>query len=268
MKLPESERIAYEKGAGMFRVMICGTSALPRPVAQFWGKLRGGKAILTRYGSTEVGAILRVPLDAKDVPEGTAGVVVPGAELKFVDSETGQEGDEGEIWVKTPELFAKYLDDPQATKEAYSKDGWFKTGDVGRREGKWYWIIGRASQDIIKSGGYKISALDVEREILGLPYIGEVMVARIPDEEFGERVAAAVTLREGQEVNELRIDRLRRDLREHMASYKMPTLLRVMKDELPKTASGKVLKKLLGPQLFPSSGHPDVQTWDVGKAKL
>jgi hypothetical protein len=139
-----------------------------------------------------------------------------------------------------------------------------------------YFILGRANIDsglyiglisaivtnsciVIKSGGYKISALDIEREILGLPYVEEVMVVGVPDEEFGQRVAAAIVLTEGS----LTIDTLRRDLRSRLTGYRMPTLLRVVND-LPKTASGKVMKKVLGPQLFPQD-HQEVQRWTSGR---
>lgn len=93
-------------------------------------------------------------------------------------------------------MFSKYLDDPWATARAHDKEGYFRTGDIARREGKYYYIIGRASLDIIKSGGYKISALDTERELLGLPYIAEAMVVGVADEEFGQRVAALISLHE------------------------------------------------------------------------
>jgi malonyl-CoA/methylmalonyl-CoA synthetase len=107
----------------------------------------------------------------------------------------------------------RYLSDPEATRDSHDSDGYFKTGDIARREGIYYFILGRASVDsrsshycrctsypnisaVIKSGGYKISALDIEREILGLSYISEVMVVGVEDDEFGQRVAAAVTLRD------------------------------------------------------------------------
>lgn len=96
-------------------------------------------------------------------------------------------------------------------------------------------------------------------QILGLDYISEVMVVGVEDEEFGQRVAAGVVLKD--EVNgKLTLDTLREDLRSKLAGYKMPTLLRVVTD-LPKTASGKVTKKALTPVLFPAAGHPDVQAW-------
>lgn len=179
----------------------------------------------------------------------------------------------------------KYLDDPESTEKAHNKDGYFKTGDIARREGKYYFILGRASLDIIKSGGYKISALDIERELLSLPYVAEAMVVGVPDEEFGQRVAALLSLQEegsnmpsaGKQVSSgvsLTIDELRRDLRRRLAGYKLPTLLRVVSGELPKTGTGKVQKKTLGPYFFPEDwrNHSDIQEWkqDTGRvlAKL
>jgi malonyl-CoA/methylmalonyl-CoA synthetase len=171
-------------------------------------------------------------------------------------------------------MFSKYLYDPEATAKAHDEDGYFRTGDIARREGKYYWIVGRASLDMIKSGGYKISALDIERELLSLPYVAEAMVVGVADEEFGQRVAALVSLQEedltdafletyGNSQYILTIDDLRRDLRERLAGYKMPTLLRIVEGELPKTATGKVQKKMLGPRFFPENYQAcaEVQQW-------
>lgn len=158
----------------------------------------------------------------------------------------------------------RYISDDRATREAHDSDGYFKTGDIARRSGQYYFILGRASLDIIKSGGYKISALDIERDILSLPYVSEVMVVGVTDEEYGQRVAAAITLRAGQATNrKLSIDELRKDLRGILTGYKLPTLLRIVDGELPKNVSGKVLKKVLGPQLFPPGYRaiPEVQVW-------
>lgn len=174
-------------------------------------------------------------------------------------------------------MFAKYLGDPSATSAAHDADGYFKTGDIARREGKYYYIIGRASQDIIKSGGYKISALDIEREILALPYIAEVIVVGVLDEEFGQRVGAVLSLHAEESgsyefkqgygsadgKHKFTIMDLRRDLKERLAGYKMPTLLRVVEGDLPKTASGKILKKKLGGMYFPEDWEEieEVQSW-------
>lgn len=237
----------YIRGARQFKVILCGTSALPSPIQEFWTNIREGKRIYTRYGATEFGAVFKVRMDSDDAPEASVGEITPGVSIKLSD------GDEGEVLTKSSGVFLGYLDDPQATAAAHDDQGFFKTGDIARREGKYYFILGRASQDIIKSGGYKISALDIEREVLALPYIEEVMVVGVEDEEFGQRVAALVSLRKDQDVQELSINRLRTDLRDKLAGYKMPTLLRVVEDELPKTATGKVLKRVLGPKFFPSN---------------
>ena len=195
-------------------------------------------------------------------------------------------------------MFSKYLNDPDATANVHDEDGYYKTGDseifewwaigireqqpVARREGKYYFIVGRASMDIIKSGGFKISALDIEREIIGLPYVAEVMVVGVADEEFGQRVAAAVSLQEEELTASFRdrhssvdyvltIDNLRRDLRDRLASYKMPTLLRVIEGEFPKTITGKVLKKVLGREFFPDNYAEirEVQIWKpASKSRL
>lgn len=167
----------------------------------------------------------------------------------------------------------RYLFDEKATADAHDADGYFKSGDIARREGKYYFILGRASIDIIKSGGYKISALDIEREILGLDYVSEVMVVGVEDEEFGQRVAATVSLKQDRNTTrkDLTLAELRGDLRSKIAGYKMPTILRVVQGELPKSGTGKVQKKILGPQFFPSNYRdlPEVQTWNRRtKAKL
>lgn len=192
-------------------------------------------------------------------------------------------------------MFCKYIFDPEATAKAHTSDGYYRTGDsmahtrkttlgksianiktVAHREGKFYWIVGRASLDIIKSGGYKISALDIERELLALPYISEVIAVGVPDDEFGQRVAVAVSILQddidpdftkthGDGTHSLTLQALRSDLRSRLAGYKMPTLLRIVDGDLPKTASGKVVKKLLGPQFFPQGyqNDPAVQVWSV-----
>lgn len=170
----------------------------------------------------------------------------------------------------------RYLFDDNATIAAHDEDGFFRTGDIARREGEYYWIMGRASIDIIKSGGYKISALDIEREILGLPYISEVAVVGVEDEEFGQRVAAVVSLRSDQEIygtdgrrKRLTLDILRRHLRSRLAGYKLPTILRLWDGDLPKNQTGKVPKKEFGTRVFPCPGwqtDPNVQVWRSGKA--
>lgn len=165
-------------------------------------------------------------------------------------------------------LTVRYLHDPKSTALAHDEEGYFKTGDIAREQDGNYFILGRASIDIIKSGGYKLSALDIEREILGLDYISEVMIVGAEDEEYGQRVAAVVTLKDTYQSFGLSLDRLRTDLRESLAGYKMPTVLRVLDGEIPKSGTGKVQKKILGPIYFPQNYRDKgVQVWER-KAKL
>jgi malonyl-CoA/methylmalonyl-CoA synthetase len=273
-KLRPKEREQFRYGANKIRLCICGTSALPQPIDHFWASLRDGRRIVQRYGSSETGVVFNMPFEnASDVPDGSVGEVTLGLDVKLSN------GDEGEVLVKNFMMFSKYLHDPDATRAAHDEDGYYKTGDIARREGRYYFITGRASVDIIKSGGYKISALDIERELLSLPYIAEAMVVGIPDDEFGQRVAAVITLRQdeiaqkfyrehGRDSKRLDIDDLRADVRGRLAGYKLPTLLRLLETEIPKSATGKVVKKTLGPQYFPPgkyAGDPEVQVWSSKK---
>lgn len=166
------------------------------------------------------------------------------------------------VTLECPTDECRYLHDPDATKNAHDEDGWFKTGDIAQRHGDLYTIVGRASVDVIKSGGYKISAVDIERECQSLPYVKEAMVVGVTDEEFGQRVGAVIAVTPS--AASLTLERLRTDLRRSLASYKLPTILRVVEGELPKGVTGKVQKKVLGPELIPSPGYdrvPEVQVW-------
>jgi malonyl-CoA/methylmalonyl-CoA synthetase len=259
----------YINGARKLRACICGTSALPKPIADFWTEILGRK-ILLRYGASEIGAPFKVALSDTEVPDGSVGTTFPGYDIQLSKTGEGSDGTgvEGEILVKGPEMFSKYIFDPAATAAAHDERGYYKSGDIARREGKYYFILGRASVDIIKSGGYKISALDIEREIMALPYVAETMVVGVPDDEFGQRVACTVSLKGAADTDvplrKLSIEKLRQDLRARLAGYKMPTLLRVIEGELPKSGTGKVIKKILGPQFFPENLRtlPEVQVWD------
>lgn len=273
-KLPAAEAESFKAAAAAFKVCICGTSALPKPISDFWATLMDGRRIVQRYGSTELGVIFNMPVDpTEEIPDGSVGELTYGVDVKL------SEGDEGEVLAKSCHMFSKYLHDPEATANAHDADGYFKSGDVARREGKYYFIVGRASVDIIKSGGYKISALDIERELLALPYLGEAMVVGVPDDEFGQRVGAVVSLRNDEVAQKfyeennrsrdsLKLDDLRADVRSRLAGYKLPTLLRVIEGELPKSGTGKVVKKTLGPLYFPSNylDDKDVQVWRSSKS--
>jgi len=147
----------------------------------------------------------------------------------------------GELYVKGPQVFKEYFDNPTATSETFTSDGWFKTGDIAQKlEDGTYKILGRASVDIIKSGGYKISALDIEREILGHPDILETAVVGLPDETWGQIICALVV----KKTEKLTEEELLDWLKQHLSGYKLPRKIVFMK-ELPRNVMGKVNKKEL-----------------------
>ena len=263
-ELPRQTLEEYIVGIQKVKALICGSSALPRPLQQKWTELRRGRGILTRYGGSEFGCVFMVRPDEEGVPFASVGrppppPPPPGVEVKLSD------GDEGEILAKSNSVFSHYLHDHEATVNTLDDDGFFKTGDVGRREGQHYFILSRMSVDIIKSGGYKLSALDIEREILSFDFVAEVVVVGVDDEEFGQRVGAIVVLRSDLRQS-LTLGELRESPKDLLVSYKMPTLLTVVK-VIPKTLTGKVQKKVLSQALFPQSGYPDIQVWKP-KGKL
>lgn len=274
-KLPQAEREAYRRAPAQLRSALCGTSALPKPINDFWTEMMNGRKIVQRYGSSEQGVIFHMPFTTDvDVPDGSTGEISLGADVKL------SKGEEGEVRSRSYYSFIKYIHDPEATKAAFDDEGYFKSGDMAIKKGKYFFITGRASVDILKSGGYKISALDIEREILSLPYVNEVMVVGVADDEYGQRVGAVLSLsdseiaqeyytKHGRERGSLKLDDLRSDLRDRLAGYKLPTLLRVIEGELPKSPTNKVVKKVLGPMYFPDNYTelPEVQKW-VGDRKL
>ena len=181
------------------RLNISGSAALPTPTKSAWTELSSGNVLLERYGMTEVGMALSCGLDFKDRVDGSVGWPLPYVEARLVDPETsdvvkeGEEIDadgkerEGEIQLRGPTVFKEYWRNPKATAEEFveGEDGkgrWFKTGDVATRhivqgsgqsgqewaKGPMYFIRGRKSVDIIKTGGEKVSALEIERELLSL----------------------------------------------------------------------------------------------------
>ncbi|GBG28275.1 Malonate--CoA ligase [Hondaea fermentalgiana] len=180
---------------------------------------------------------------------------MPSARVRIVDEESGKEispesGESGELRITGDIVFKEYWNRPDATAEAFDEEGWFKTGDIAAYdpEKDSYRILGRASADIIKTGGYKVSANEIERELLDHPAIREIAVLGLPDEVYGERVAAIVVLRPDQPAPS--DEDLRAWAKERIASYKAPSTWLFLDDEIPKNAMGKVAKKQLRRDLF------------------
>ncbi|RMG68704.1 MAG: long-chain fatty acid--CoA ligase [Calditrichaeota bacterium] len=236
--VPAEQQQALSAAGRKFRLMVSGSAALPVQVFRRWQDITG-QVLLERYGMTEIGMALSNPLHGERRP-GTVGQPLPGVSVRLVD-ETGtpiqQEGVPGEIQVKGPNVFLEYWQRPDATRQAF-RDGWFCTGDMAVVEQGYYRILGRKSVDIIKTGGYKVSALEIEDVLREHPAIAECAVVGIPDPEWGERVAAAVVLRPSQT---LTLETLKAWARQHLAPYKLPRALKIVRS-LPRNALGKVTK--------------------------
>ncbi|ORX55041.1 AMP-dependent synthetase and ligase [Hesseltinella vesiculosa] len=249
---PSNDQQRYRKSCNQFRFMVSGSASLPTPMREEWERI-SGQVLLERYGMTELGMALSQPYD--DRLEGTVGFPLKDVQVRLLaeveGSEIGTDVSEtrnvpGLLHVKGRNVFKEYWQRPEATAKE-KVDGWFATGDLVMRTGQkgYYQILGRNSIDIIKTGGEKVSALEIEREILSCPSlaVADVAVVGVPDPEWGQRVAAAVVL----DANEtLDLDTLRITLKNRLAVYKVPSMLKVV-DQLPKNAMGKVTKKDLVP---------------------
>jgi len=233
---PEHRARLGQAAAGL-RLMVSGSAALPVSTLERWREITG-HTLLERYGMTEIGMALANPLNGERVP-GSVGVPLPGVEVRLV-SETGEpvaEGTAGEIEVRGPNVFAEYWGRAEATRDAF-REGWFRTGDTAVAENGVYRILGRTSIDILKTGGHKVSALEIEETLRQHPAIAECAVVGVPDAEWGERVGAAIVL---APCAELDLASLRAWGRAFVAAHKLPSQLLVL-ESLPRNAMGKVVK--------------------------
>jgi malonyl-CoA/methylmalonyl-CoA synthetase len=232
-----AERAAWSQGARRLRLMVSGSAALPAPTLERWRGLTG-HTLLERYGMTEIGMALSNPLAGERIA-GAVGSPLPGVETRLVD-ETGREvaaGAAGELEVRGPGVFEEYWRRPEETHAAF-RHGWFRTGDVAVCAGGVYRLLGRQSVDILKTGGEKVSALEIEAVLREHAAIADCAVVGVPDPEWGQRIAAAVILTPGAA---LELDELRAWARERLAVYKLPSRLLCVA-ELPRNALGKVQK--------------------------
>lgn len=241
--LAPDEAQAIADGFAAMRLNVSGSAACPVPLFEQW-RDRTGQVLLERYGMTEIGMALSNPYRGER-RAGHVGIPLPGVNITLV-GESGEvirgEGQPGEIRVKGANVFMEYWDNPKATAESFI-DGWFCTGDMAVLDDGYYRIMGRTSIDIIKSGGYKLSALEIEGVLLEHPAIAEVAVIGVPDATWGEAVAAAIVLTPGTALDG---ESLREWCGGRLSSYKMPRLVKMV-ESLPRNAMGKVTKPDLKP---------------------
>ncbi|GAB3708106.1 acyl-CoA synthetase [Amycolatopsis oliviviridis] len=224
------------------RLLVSGSAALPVHDHQRITAATGQR-VIERYGMTETLMNTSVRADGGRVP-GTVGVPLDGVDLRLVD-EAGKPVEEletvGEIQVRGPNLFTEYLNRPDATEAAFD-DGWFRTGDMATRDAAGYVkIVGRKATDLIKSGGYKIGAGEIENALMEHPGVAEVAVTGEPDDDLGERIVAWV-VPDGERPTES-------DLADHvsrlLSPHKRPRVVRYL-EALPRNDMGKVMKRALG----------------------
>jgi malonyl-CoA/methylmalonyl-CoA synthetase len=231
------------EGFANMRLNVSGSAACPTEVFEEWRQLTG-QALLERYGMTEIGMALSNPYRGERRP-GYVGQPLPDVSIQLVDDAgdiVTEERIPGEIRIQSPTVFLEYWDNPEATAASFEGD-WFCTGDIGVVEDGYFRIMGRSSVDIIKSGGYKLSALEIENKLLAHPDIVEVAVVGVADRTWGEAVAAVISLAAGAEMT---VDSLKTWCEGKLSGYKIPKKL-VVTESLPRNAMGKVTKPALKP---------------------
>ena len=224
-------------GARDLRLMVSGSAALPVQTLERWREITG-HTLLERYGMTEIGMALSNPLKGERRP-GFVGKPLPGVEVRRVDEKGGSVPDDvpGEVEVRGPSVFKEYWRKPDATREAF-RDGWFRTGDTAVVDRGSYRLLGRSSVDILKTGGYKVSALEIEEVLREHAAIAECAVVGVADEEWGQRVCVGVELKPDASLDR---DELVAWAKTRLAPYKIPRDMRVV-SSLPRNAMGKVVK--------------------------
>jgi malonyl-CoA/methylmalonyl-CoA synthetase len=211
------------------RLAVSGSAALASELHARIAE-RTGQLVLERYGMTETGMLVSNPLHGARVP-GSVGFPLPGVELRLAAS--------GEIEVRGPNVFAGYLERPDANAEAFTADGWFRTGDLGALDAEGRLTIAGRAKELVISGGYNVHPREVEEALLAHPAVREAAVVGTPSAEWGETVTAYLVSE-----REVTLAELREHLRERLAAYKHPRLVHRV-EALPRNALGKLQRHRL-----------------------
>jgi len=222
---------------------MSGSAALPVEVQEQFEKVTGGK-LIEGYGLTETSPVTHSNFfwDRPRI-KGSIGVPWPDTDAAILSMETGEvlpPNEIGEIGIKGPQVMKGYWNRPEDTESTF-RDGWFLTGDLGYMDEEGYFFVVDRKKDMIIAGGYNIYPREVEEVLYEHPAVQEVVVAGIPDPYRGETVKAYIVLKEGANVTEKEMNEY---ARKHLAAYKAPRLYE-FRDELPKTAVGKILRRNL-----------------------
>lgn len=248
MAVPTIHRMLLETpGADAYdlshmRLLTSGSDRLPDDVFHGYRETFG-HTLLERYGMTETGMNLSNPLHGER-RVGSVGLPLPGVEARIVDPETGErlpDGEVGEVQIRGPHVCSGYWQQPEKTVEAFTEDGWLKTGDLGLREADGYFTLKGRAKDLIISGGLNVYPPEVELALTEHPAVAASAVIGCPDKKWGERVTAVIVREEGAAVSEREIIE---HCRRHLAPYKAPKQV-VFAEEMPRNALGKIEKAKL-----------------------
>ncbi|MEO8152957.1 MAG: malonyl-CoA synthase [Rhizobacter sp.] len=229
------------------RLFLAGSAPLLIETFNAWRE-RTGHTIVERYGMSETAMLTSNPYNLEDGERrgGTVGFALPGVGLRVRDDkgDACPAGEVGNIEVEGPNIFSGYWRMPEKTKEEFTADGWFKTGDVGKVDARGYVTIVGRSKDLIISGGYNVYPAEIESFINDMPGVAESAVIGVPHPDFGEAGVAVVVARPGMALDDAAI---MQGLKSRIANFKVPKRVYVV-PELPRNAMGKVQKNLLREQ--------------------
>ncbi|MGA0013628.1 MAG: AMP-binding protein, partial [Burkholderiaceae bacterium] len=248
VRLVESGLLTAERVKTM-RLFISGSAPLLAETHQAFTQLTG-QAILEHYGMSETIMLTSNPYQGTR-RAGTVGFALPSVELRLVDDhetpiklKPGQESAIGGVQVRGPNVFAGYWNMPEKTKEEFTHDGWFKTGDMGRWDADGYLALVGRSKDLIITGGYNVYPKEIEILLDDIPGVEESAVIGIPHPDFGEAVTAVVVAKAGATLTE---SDLMAQVKGKIANYKVPKRIHVV-TALPRNVMGKVQKNVLRDQ--------------------
>jgi acyl-CoA synthetase (AMP-forming)/AMP-acid ligase II len=222
--------------------LFSGAAPLTADLAELAGK-RLGCEVSQGYGMTELSPVTHATPPGQSRP-GTIGVLLPNTEARVVDPETGKDlevGKDGEIWIRGPQVMAGYLNNDAATAATIDAEGWLHTGDIGHVDPDGHFTIVDRLKELIKYKGFQVPPAELEGLLVSHPAVADAAVIGIPDAEAGELPKAFVVLKPGAEAN---VDEIKSFVADRVAHYKQLRMVDFV-SEIPKSASGKVLRRLL-----------------------
>jgi acyl-CoA synthetase (AMP-forming)/AMP-acid ligase II len=226
------------------RFIFSGAAPLGEAVAREAAK-RVGCTLAQGYGMTEASPVTHLsPVRRPDFKLGASGMPVPNTEVKLVDTENGKElgpDQPGELWIRGPQIMKGYLNHPEATADAIDAEGWYHTGDIGYADKDGYFFIVDRLKELIKYKALQVAPAELEALLLTHPAVADAAVVPSPDEEAGEVPKAFVVLKAGQQATAAQLMDF---VAGHVAPHKRVRLLEFI-DQVPKSASGKILRRML-----------------------